>query len=647
MKASFNTYESFLERKVKLGSASADGLDEISAQIVRSIDSSAGGAKIEFKRLCDEDFCRLTSGFDSPVQYGNESYIIEIRDTVTVYYTGEITKLYALYAIKRMYGADGINQGIVYNTPKLEFRCVRVYLPGREGIEDFLEFIDMLIAFGHNSIMIEIGGAMEYKRHPEISEGWREYCEISKEFNGKTEWIQRSSWYPKNSLHVDNGGWDYLTQEEIGRIVKHCKERHFEIIPEVPSLSHVDYLLYNHPEFSELQDDHLPNNACPQNEGYLALISDVLDEICDVFMPTRVNICHDEAYVFGYCPRCRGKDAGVLFANHITYLHDFLASRGVKTMIWCDGILPMHHGGNEAFHMRYPWDGERTVDIQGKKYEVHNFKCLTMEEYKAEYERCGGVEGLYVPPKSSSIDLIPKDIQAIDWSWRNYESEDILAEHGFYHVYGNFSAVGMPEFNERIKKGVSGISFSNWGANDFESLQRTNTLFAVGYNSLAVWGGEFDGYNITENTMTASDAVYRYRNYGALSKKHLKLIHNTTAVIDHSFFYDGFVIVREDYRIGDYEIEFTDGTKMLYPVYWGKNIGQAKVRWSSFDVSSVEDGSVTKYIYEPIGESKPILVGKESRYEIAIPIEKDVKSVKPLPREGYDINLFSFEVVGG
>jgi len=408
----------------------------------------------------------------------------------------------------------------------------------------------MLIAFGHNAIMLEIGGAMEYKRHPEINEGWREYCEISKEFNGKTEWIQRSAWYPKNSLHVDNGGWDYLTQDEILRLVKHCRERHFEIIPEVPTLSHVDYLLYNHPEFSELSDDHLPNNACPQNEGYLALVFDVLDEVCEVFNPTRVNICHDEAYVFGYCPRCRGKDAGKLFGNHITTLHDHLAKRGVKTMIWCDGILPMHHGGNAAFHMRYPWDGKRWVDIQGKKYKVHSFKCLTMEDYEKIYDEKGGVEGLYVPPKRSSIDIIPRDVQAIDWSWSLFKSEDLLREKGFYHVYGNFSAVSMPEFNERIKGGVSGVSLSNWGANDFDSLQRTSCLFGIGYNCLAVWGGGFDSANITENTMLAADAVYGYRNYATLKGKHLRIVHNTDAVIAHDYFYDGFVIIKEVERDG-------------------------------------------------------------------------------------------------
>lgn len=643
MKTSFNTYEHLFDEKIRLGKASAGACDVILANIINSIDSGDGGAKISFSKLTSEKFDTLTASFDSPTPFGEESYIIEIADEVTVYYTSEITKQYALYAIKRMYSKDGLNKGVVYNTPKLELRGFRAYLPSRDGLDDFLEFIDMLIAFGHNAIMLEIGGAMEYKRHPEINEGWREYCEISKEFNGKTEWIQRSAWYPKNSLHVDNGGWDYLTQEEVSKLVKHCRDRHFEIIPEVPTLSHVDYLLYNHPEFSELSDDHLPNNACPQNEGYLALIFDVLDEITEVFKPSRINICHDEAYVFGYCPRCRGKDAGDLFANHITALHDHLAENGVKTMIWCDGILPIHHGGNEAFHVRYPWDGKRIVDIQGKKYEVHSFKCLTMDEYKSEYERCGGIEGLYVPPKSSSINKIPRDIQCIDWSWRHYECEDILNEYGFYHVYGNFSAVGMPDFNEKIKKNIKGILFSNWGANDFEALQRTNSLFAVGYNALAAWGGGFDGHAITENTMLAADAVYKYRNYETLSKKHLKIVHNTDAVIDHSFFYDGFVIVKEDYRIGDYEIEYTDGTVDILPIYWGQNIGQKLVRWNSFDVSSAEDGSVTKYIYEPIGESKPMLDGKASWYEISVPVEKDVKEVRLLARDGYNIEFKSYE----
>lgn len=635
------------EGKIKIGKSSLLSAENLAQRdIIRSIDTFNGGSQIKFTKLTEGACSKFSSLTGIPCECGDESYAVDISDSITVYYTAEITKLYALYAIKRNYGSDGITKGIIYNTPKLEFRSFRSYLPPKDGIEEFKKFIDMLIAFGHNSIMVEIGGAMEYKRHPEINSGWVDYCRICEEFNGKTEWVQRMSWYPKNALHTDNGGGSFLTYEELAEIVDYCKERDFEIIPEVPSLSHVDYLLYNHPELSELSDDPLPNNACPQNEDYYKLIFDVLDEVVEVFKPTRVNICHDEAYVFGYCPKCRGKNAGELFANHMIRLHDYLEAMNVKTMIWCDGILPMWHGGNAAFHQRFPWDGKRVVNVLGKQYEVHSFKCLNMEEWEKAQAENPRVEGLYVPPKKSSLRLIPRDIQAVNWSWSIYtEGEELLTKEGFYHVYGNFGAFSLPDFNERIKSGVKGISFSNWGKTDFESMQRTNSLFAVGYNALAVWGADFNSHAVKENTMKAADAVYRYINYSTLQKPHLKIVHNTDALIDHDMFYDGFVIIKEDYRIGEYEVKYKDGSTETVPIYWGHNIGNKNVRWSKNAISSMEDGSVTKYIYEPIGESVPKTEGAVSWYETVVPIECEVESVTLKAKDGYNIELKGYEVV--
>ena len=159
MKTKINTYEKFTDGFARLGwdSLPCDGSPE--RRILERIDKNAGGAKIEFLPLNDEAFASLTECLESAENYGNESYIIEVSDVVRIYYTSRITKLYALYAIERVYQNDGIPCGIIYNTPKLETRCFRTYLPARWEMNDYFDLIDYLIAFGHNSIMIEIGGA--------------------------------------------------------------------------------------------------------------------------------------------------------------------------------------------------------------------------------------------------------------------------------------------------------------------------------------------------------------------------------------------------------------------------------------------------------------------------------------------------------
>ena len=644
-KVRLNTYSCFTDGFLKLGKSSLPEECSPERDILFRIDSAEGGAEIVFSPLTDEVFSKLTAVFDSPADYVEDSYIIEATDCVRIYYTSRLSKLYALYAIERSYTKEGLPCGIIYNSPRLETRCFRTYLPARDGIDDYLRMIDYLIAFGHNSIMIEIGGAMEYKRHPEINEGWEEYCKIASEFNGKTEWVQRSDWYPKNSFHYENGGSSFLTREEIAVIVNYCRERDFEIIPEVPSLSHTDYLLYNHPELAEIPGDRLPNNACPQNEEYYKLIFDVLDEVLEAFEPTRVNICHDEAYVFCYCPRCRGKDAGRLFAYHINRLHGYLADHNVKTMIWCDGILPIEHGGKPGFHRRFPWDGKRLVDIHGVKYEVHNFKYCSYEEYLKLIESGEEVDGLYVPPKQGSIDLIPTDIQTIDWSWSLADSSELLNSYGFYRMYGNFCAASMRKFNEQVGKSLRGISFSNWGANDFDTLQRTACFFSLAYNWLAVWGGDFDSETVGENSLAAAKCAYNFLNRSTLLHPHVKITHTTSMVYEHDYFYDGTLIIKEDYRMGEYVIEYKDGKTDTLPIYWGHNVGQRKVLWSKIKHGDSDEGFAVKYIYEPIGESCPVIYGDETYYETVLPVSDEVISVKLVAREGCEIDLKGYEVV--
>lgn len=643
-------YVNFSGEMVRIGKDSIFGIESpVHRKAISSIAGGDGGVKINFAPLSDEVFREKTACFNNPVQYGDEAYIVDISDEITIYYTADISILFAIYAIKRNYTPSGVQKGIIYNTPKLPFRCVRMYLPGKKRIDEFKDFIEMLVAFGHNAVMLEIGGAMEYRRHPEINEGWVEYCKIFEEFNGKTEWIQRMTYYPKNAIHCDNGEGEWLTRAELAEIVDYCRERGVEIIPEVPSLCHVDYLLYNHPELRELEDDVLPNNACASNEDYYKLIFDVLDEVVEVFSPKRVNICHDEAYVYGHCPRCKGKSGAELFGGHMVRLHDHLASLGVRTMIWGDGVIPTWHGGNAAYHKRMPWDGKRVVTYKGVEYKVHNFKCHSPEEWKEALKEDPNPEYWYCEEKHQCMEFIPKDIEAMNWMWSvDPYSDENLMKHGLYTVYGNFNAVGMKNFDERISKGIQGVSYSNWGRNDFEALQRTGTLIGMAFNAFAVWNHKYDESKREENIFSVSRRVYEYMNYTTLMNKHLEITHTTDAVIDHATFYDGYVIIHEDYKIGEYEITYTDLTTESVGVYWGYNIGQKMASYKSKDdiakISVEEGGYVTKYIYEPIGVSCPVPIDGKMYYKMAIPISKDVVSVEFKPYKDFSAEMRSFEI---
>ncbi len=641
-----DSYINFTNEKIKLGLSSANSVSgDIYRDLLSSVDSGEGGVSVSFQKLTNDIFNKLTSCFDNPVNLKEDAYIVDINDEIKIYYTSSISKLYALYTIKRHYTPEGINKGVIYNVPKLEMRGFRAYLPGKRKLDEFKKLIDFLISFGYNTLMLEIGGAMEYKRHPEINEGWLKYCEIVEEFNGKPKYATRIWDFPKNAVHSANAEEDFLTQEELSIIVDYCRERDVEIIPEVPTFCHVDYLLFNHRELAECPDEPIPNNACPSNEDYYKLVFDVLDEVIEVFKPKRINICHDEAYVYGQCPKCRTKSGAELFGGHIIRLHDYLAAKNVKTMLWGDGIIKTWHGGNAAYHQKLPWDGKRIATIEGKTYKVTDFMCHSVEEWEKKKKEQPDAVAWYVQEKQC-IEFLPKDIEAINWSWSYGVDNDIqYLENGMYQVYGNFSVIGMKNFDERINNGVSGFFYSHWARNDFDTLQRVGSLFHAGYNSLATWSHSYSEDKKYDNVKLVSEAVYKFMNYDTLMKKHLEITHTTDALIKHEMFLI-YKIVREDYRMGFYEVTYTDDTTDLIPIYWGLNIGQTNPGFEKFESSDEEGGYFNIYSFEPIGTTKLVYDGGKVYYTIAVPVEKDVKSVKPVMTSDYNVELKSAVVVG-
>ncbi len=630
--------------KMKVGALSEmTGGNDIHKGILNSIDSTGDG-KVTFYKLGEDIYREKTKCFKNPAFMGTESYLIEIADEINIYYTSEITKIYALYALKRNYGRDGIKKGVIFNTPKYAFRSYKTNLPAREGIEDYKRFIDMLLAYGHNSVMIELGGAMEYKSHPEINSGWVEYCNLFKDYNGMAEDAARISPFPKNSIHKDNAGGQYLTQEEIKDIITYCRDRHFEIIPEVPCMSHADYLLYPHPEFSEYPEDNpIPNNACPLNEDYNKLVDDILDEVVALFQPKRINICHDEAYVYGHCPRCKGKDPAHLVGDDIVRIHDYLAQYGVETMIWGDRITPTRHGGLGSVHIRKPHDG-RYIKIKDKEYPIIGFMCLNDEEWEQAKKENPDVYGWYVAPTLDALDIIPKDIQVMNWCWKVNEKFDYhYTKHGFTNFFGNAHAALMRDFDRRMSGGAQGISFSNWGALDDFSIQMVEGYFALGYNSFACWNHNYDENKMRENVFTVADSLFRYKNYDVLMGRHLEIIHTTDAVLSHPSFQLEYDSLAEDFTLGKYEIEYADGSKEDVPVVWGREIGRQDAYWirTSDDESVKRENMLkrTEHIYEPIGGCLPILEGFDTWYKMVIPNEKDIKNIIFVPEKEYKVVL--------
>ena len=187
---------------------------------------------------------------------------------------------FGLQTLLRLCEVRSLPIGTAAMQAKAHCRGIKVYLPEPvpRFIDEWKHMIDIAARYHINTIMIELGGALEYKSHPEINEGWLEYSAFMNEYPGKTNEIRHQFNFEKNSIHTANGRGKVLTQKQMKDLIDYCRERGMELIPEMPTLSHCDYLLTRHPELAERTDDPYPDTCCPAKDGYYKLIFDLFDE---------------------------------------------------------------------------------------------------------------------------------------------------------------------------------------------------------------------------------------------------------------------------------------------------------------------------------------------------------------------------------
>lgn len=567
----------------------------------------AAGRKITiYLKLGISDAIRSAVG--SVFSGNDEAYAIEIgREETTLSAVTENGLIYAVSTLKQLTESGNITEMLLYDYPDKKVRGYRVFLPGRENFDDFKRTVDMLVYYKYNALMIEVGGAMEYRKHPEINSEWVRFCaEVHKSPNeGKR--IQKELYpdWKKNSIHADNGGGSFITQEEVRQLLAYCKERGLEVIPEVPTLSHCDYIVRAHRELNERKEDLYPDTYCPSNPKTYRLVFDLLDEICDVFRPRYVNIGHDELYTIGKCPLCKGKNPVDLYVGDIVKISDYLKKKHVGTVIWSEKLLD---------NLYFPGPGE----------EIHGYGGT-------------GDKAWDIPRLAECAGKIPKDVVLLHWYWSlcSGEAERELLDMGYDMLFGNFQALSLKDYRERSHN-ISGGYVSNWGSFEEEYMQRNGQNFALISTAYVFWSGTYDSDKSNAVRQRVKDELYG-RYLRTLGEDRIEVTHTTEYFKPYNWFYDGIYIVPEDWLIGHHEVEYTDGTKAMLPIVYGYNIRTDNEKEAS-DSGSAE-ARTTSYI-EVLGASYPVTVDGRMFYKTAYKNpypKKTIKHISLKPNPGVKI----------
>ena len=335
-----------------------------------------------------------------------EGYVLAVDDAgVTVGGADARGCLYGLSTVAQLIGQQGAAGSVPYlelrDWPHKPMRGAHVYMPGRDDIPYFRRLLAWLAALKYNYLFLEVGGGMRYDRHPEVNEGWARFCDEVNAYPGGPPAMQGSQSYPKDSTHTELGGGRWLEKEEVADLVGYANSLGIEVVPEMQSLSHAYYLVVAHPEIAERPYDPWPDTYCPSNPKSYELYFDLLDEVIEVLHPRMVHIGHDEAYTIGLCDRCRSKSGAELLAGDLRKIHDYLADRGIRTVLWGEKLQNLIVGGDDqAGRASHHADASRRTD--------HTMR----ETYQA-------------------VDFVPKDLLIFDWYWAaDPYSERLLPAQG-------------------------------------------------------------------------------------------------------------------------------------------------------------------------------------------------------------------------
>ena len=348
--------------------------------------------------------------------------------------------------------ADSVPVCTVEDAPFMPMRGVHLMMPSVAEMPYVKRVIKYILSpGGYNFIILEMAGCMRFDSHPEIAERFMEAVQKG-----------RSGEWPRLP-HASVGDSTVLEKDEVREFLAYIRRFGIEPIPEIQSLGHVEFLTLAHPEIAErpaveqktqdvdtrltdkIGSEFYASSYCPSNPKSYEILFDLIDELVEVFQPKEyVHMGHDEVVRLGICPICSQKDPAELFAQDVNKIHDYLAKKGLKMMIWSDMLQPLEY---------------------------------------------------YTKGSAPAIDKIPKDIVMLDFIWYFHLKEDIetlLLDHGFKVGVGNLYSSHFPRYESRVRKaGMVGGQLSSWVTTKEAPMARSGKLYDLQFTANMLWSEQY------------------------------------------------------------------------------------------------------------------------------------------------------------
>jgi hypothetical protein len=414
-------------------------------------------------------YCSETDLTASVQGHGAEGYVLRTNGNIAVVVgNSDRGAFYGLQSLRQLLareeGQVRIRGVQICDWPDKPFRGIYVFVPGRDNIQFFKRFVrDFLALYKYNTLIMEMNACMRLESHPELNSGW---VQFARDVNYSCRNYPLNPYHDmeQNSSHQDAGDGGFLEKEEVADLARWVRKHHIELIPQLPSFTHSYYLLTEHRDLAAVPQDKWPDIYCPANPKSYSLVFEVYDEFIDVLKPKSIHIGHDELFLpVDVSPQCDDKDIGELFGEDVNKIHNYLASKGIKTHLWGDMLLQSVRG----------------TGLQKKKAPDG-----------WAYNSPGGLTPEQVDR------LIPKDCLIYNWFWADEpgqqgaaeRNEAILDKMGFQQIFGNFEP-GIQNYETRKKRPtLLGGAPSAWFATNETGFGKDMMSIFLGCSSL-LWTG--------------------------------------------------------------------------------------------------------------------------------------------------------------
>lgn len=201
------------------------------------------------------------------------------------------------------------------------------------------------------------GWRLKIKKYPQLTQkaAWRNYPRWKDWWNSGRRYLE---------VGDPNASGGYYTQEEARDFVGYAAEKGITVIPEIEMPGHSEEVLATFPQLSCSGEAYRNAEFCIGNEETFSFITNVLDEVMDIFPSTYIHIGGDEAdkKAWKNCPKCQERIKSDNLQNEeglqsyaIKRVEAYLKDKGRKLIGW-DEIL---EGGLPPEATVMSWRGEQ------------------------------------------------------------------------------------------------------------------------------------------------------------------------------------------------------------------------------------------------------------------------------------------------